>query len=162
MPAPAAGVGGAIFGALAIGLPPIINFASDHLKRKVVGPCLRGEKRICLAITEPYGGSDVANIRTTAVKDPTGKYYIVNGEKKFITGGVFSDFFTVAVRTGGAGNGGVSVLLVERGPGVTAKVMDTMGWWASGTTYLTFEDVRVPVENLVGAEGEGFKYIMCD
>lgn len=149
-----------LVGGLGIGLPPVMHFGSDFLKKKVVPGCLSGEKFICLAITEPYAGSDVAAIRTTAVKDPTGKFYIVNGEKKWITNGVFADFFTVAVRTGGPGADGISLLLVERGPGIRTKQMDCMGVWSSGTTYITFEDVMVPVENLIGKENSGFKYIM--
>ncbi len=122
---------------------------------------MRGEKTICLAITEPYAGSDVAGLRTEAKKTADGKHYILNGEKKWITNGIFSDFFTVAVRTGGPGMGGVSLLLVERNmPGVTTRQMKCTGVWPSGTTYITFEDVKVPVENLVGKENEGFKYIM--
>jgi len=85
----------------------------------------------------------------------------VNGEKKWITNGVFADYFTVAVRTGGAGMGGISLLLIERTmPGVTTRQMLCSGVWPSGTTYITFEDVKVPVENLIGKENEGFKYIM--
>lgn len=131
------------------------------MQDKVTRPCLTGEKVICLAITEPYGGSDVANLRTEAKKTPCGKYYIVNGEKKWITNGVFADFFTVAVRTGGPGQGGISLLLLERGmPGITTRQMKCSGVWPSGTTYITFEDVKVPVENLIGEENQGFKYIM--
>jgi alkylation response protein AidB-like acyl-CoA dehydrogenase len=90
------------------------------------------------------------------VKDPTGKFYVVNGEKKWITNGVFCDFFTVAVRTGGEGAGGISLLLLERGmKGLETKQMKCMGVWPSGTTYITMEDVHVPVENLIGAENQG-------
>jgi hypothetical protein len=85
----------------------------------------------------------------------------LNGEKKWITNGIFADYFTVACRTGGPGAGGISLLLVERGPGVTTKQMNCMGVWSSGTTYITFEDVLVPCENIIGQENEGFKYIMC-
>lgn len=156
--------GGAIWGiieGLAIGLPPLLHFGSPALKQKVAGPCMRGEKKICLCITEPYAGSDVAGIRTEAKKSPCGKYYIVNGEKKWITTGVYADYFTVAVRTGGAGMGGISMLLLDRSmPGITTKPMKCGGVWASGTTYITFEDVKVPVENLIGKENEGFKYVM--
>lgn len=134
--------------------------SSRSPRAQVCGPCLAGEKFICLAITEPYAGSDVAAIRSTAIKDPTGKFYVLNGEKKWITNGVFADYFTVAVRTGGPGAEGISLLLVERGPGVSTKQMDCMGVWSSGTTYITFEDVMVPVENLIGEENNGFKYIM--
>jgi len=149
-----------LFAGLSIGLPPILHFGTPEQQEKVCGPCLRGDKVICLAITEPYAGSDVANLKCTATKTPDGKHYIVNGEKKWITNGVFADFFTVAVRTGGPGMGGVSLLLVERGPGVTTKQMKCSGVWPSGTTYITFEDVKVPVENLIGKENQGFKYIM--
>jgi len=154
------GVVWALFGGLAIGLPPIINFASPYLQDKVIGPCVRGEKVICLAITEPYAGSDVANLQCSAKKSACGKFYIVNGEKKWITNGVFADFFTVAVRTGGPGMGGISLLLIERSAGVTTKQMLCSGVWPSGTTYVSFEDVKVPVENLIGKENEGFKYVM--
>ena len=124
------------------------------MRERVAGPCLRGEKIICLAITEPYAGSDVAGLRTEARKTPDGKHYIVNGEKKWITNGVFADFFTVAVRTGGPGAKGVSLLLLERGmPGITTRQMNCSGVWPSGTTYITFEDVMVPVENLIGQVG---------
>jgi alkylation response protein AidB-like acyl-CoA dehydrogenase/predicted heme/steroid binding protein len=149
-----------ISGGLSIGLPPVLHFGSEELKQEVVVPCLSGEKTCCLAITEPWGGSDVANLVTTAVKSECGEYYIVNGEKKWITNGVSADYFTTAVRTGGPGMGGVSLLLIERGPGVTTKQMNCMGVWASGTTYITFEDVKVPVKNLIGKENRGFRYIM--
>lgn len=145
---------------LCIGLPPILKFGSEYLQEKVCKATLRGEKIIVLAITEPYAGSDVANLQTVAKKSDCGKYYIVNGEKKWITNGIWADYFTVAVRTGGPGMGGISLLLIERGPGVTTKQMQCQGVWASGTTYVTFEDVKVPVENLIGKENEGFKYIM--
>lgn len=151
----------AIFGGLSIGLPPILNFGSQHLKDKVARDCLQGKKIICLAITEPYAGSDVANIRTTAQLSEDKEYYIVNGEKKWITNGVFADYFTVAVRTGGEGMGGISLLLLEKGmEGITTRQMKCSGVWPSGTTYITFEDVKVPKCNLIGKENQGFKYIM--
>ncbi|KAI9094554.1 acyl-CoA dehydrogenase/oxidase [Phlyctochytrium arcticum] len=150
-----------LIGGLGIGLPPVMNFGSDYLKKKVVKDCLAGRKNICLAITEPAAGSDVANLTTIAKKSADGKHYILNGEKKWITNGIFADYFTVAARTGGEGMGGVSLLLVEKTmPGVTTRHMPCMGVWASGTTYITFEDVKVPVENLIGKENKGFKYIM--
>lgn len=158
------GSGGILWGLFAgvhIGLPPIMHFASQELKDKVCGPVLTTKKKICLCITEPSGGSDVANLLTEAVKTPDGKHYIVNGEKKWITGGVFADFFTVAVRTGGPGMAGVSLLLLERGmPGLTTRQMKCSGVWSSGTAFITFEDVKVPVENLIGEENMGFRYIM--
>lgn len=155
-----AGVLWGVFAGMQIGLPPIMNFGSDYLREKYAKAIYSGEKTICLAITEPYAGSDVANIQTTAKKSDDGKYYILNGEKKWITNGVFADYFTVAVRTGGEGMSGISLLLVERGPGVTTRLMNCSGVWSSGTTYITFEDVKVPVENLIGEENHGFKYIV--
>ncbi|ORX81672.1 acyl-CoA dehydrogenase NM domain-like protein [Basidiobolus meristosporus CBS 931.73] len=150
-----------IMGGLGIGLPPILNFASDELKRRVAPGCLAGEKFICLAITEPYAGSDVASIRCEAKLSDDGEHYIVNGEKKWITNGVWADYFTVAVRTGGEGMGGVSLLLIERSmPGVTTRQMLCSGVWSSGTSYITFEDVKVPKSHLIGKENKGFKYIM--
>ena len=158
------GSGGVLWGLLEgihIGLPPVLNFGSEDLRRRVGAPCLRGEGIICLAITEPYAGSDVANIRCEAKLDPSGKFYSVTGEKKWITNGIWADYFTVAVRTGGPGMGVISLLVIERSmPGVDCRRMDCMGVWASGTTFITFEDVKVPVENLIGNENEGFKYIM--
>mmetsp|Transcript_10785 Transcript_10785/g.15000 ORF Transcript_10785/g.15000 Transcript_10785/m.15000 type:complete len:522 (+) Transcript_10785:178-1743(+) len=156
------GSGGVLWGlfeGIQIGLPPIINFGTKYLKDRVVGPCLSGQKLICLCISEPWAGSDVANLRTTARKE--GDFYIVNGAKKWITNGIFSDFFTVAVRTGGKGMGGLSLLLLEKGmPGLSCRHMKCSGVWPSGTTYVTLEDVKVPASNLIGKEGEGFKMIM--
>lgn len=150
----------ALVGGLGIGLPPIALFGSDHLKRKVIPDVLAGKKFICLAITEPSGGSDVANLVTEA-RD-CGDHYVLNGEKKWITNGVFADYFTVACRTGGPGFEGISFLLVERSmPGVTTRQMNCSGVWPSGTAYVTFEDVKVPKENLIGEENEGFRYIVA-
>ncbi|KAJ3289504.1 hypothetical protein HDU76_007521, partial [Blyttiomyces sp. JEL0837] len=150
-----------LIGGLGIGLPPVMHFGSEELKARIVPDCLAGRKNICLAVTEPYAGSDVANLRTEAKKTPDGKHFIINGEKKWITNGVFADYFTVACRTGGPGMNGLSLILVERTmPGVTTRHMPCSGVWASGTTYITFEDVKVPVENLIGKENKGFKAIM--
>jgi len=123
---------------------------------------LAGEKTICLAISEPFAGSDVANIKATAVKTPDGKHYIVNGVKKWITNGTYCDYFTTAVRTGAAGVGGVSLLLIERGPGLETELIPTSYGGAAGTAYITMEDVKVPVENLLGEEHQGFKCIMAN
>lgn len=103
-----------VLGGMSIGLPPVINFGSKFIKDKIVGPCLKGEKLICLAITEPWAGSDVANIQTTAKLSADGKHYIVNGLKKWITNGIFCDYFTTAVRTGKDGMGGLSLLVIEK------------------------------------------------
>jgi alkylation response protein AidB-like acyl-CoA dehydrogenase len=137
-----------------IALPPILSVGSDYLKNKVARDCISGKKIIALAITEPSAGSDVANIQTTARKE--GDFYIVNGEKKFITSGMKADFFTVAVRTGGPGMGGISLLLLEKGmPGITCRKLKTQGWSSSNTAYITFDDVKVPAANLIGEENAG-------
>ena len=108
-------------------------------------------------------GSDVANINCEAKLTPDGKHYIVNGEKKWITNGIWSEYFTTAVRTGGPGMEGISVLLIERSHGgVSTRKMDCQGVWSSGTTYITFEDTKVPVENLIGKKNQGFKVIMTN
>ncbi|KAG0167792.1 hypothetical protein DFQ28_002891 [Apophysomyces sp. BC1034] len=149
----------ALMGGLGIGLPPVMNFGSEEMKKKVVPACLSGDKFIALAITEPSAGSDVANLKTTA-KD-MGDHWVLNGEKKWITQGAYADYYTVACRTGSNGMSGVSLLLVERSmPGVNARQMDVMGMWGSGTSYITFEDVKVPKANLIGNLNQGFKYIM--
>lgn len=146
---------------MVIGLPPVVNFGADWMKEKVASEVLLGKKRICLAISEPYAGSDVANITTTATKMPDGSY-VVNGEKKWITGGDQADYFTTAVRTGGEGMGGISLLLIERSEGVETKRIKTSYSSAAGTAYITFENVRVPAKNLIGMENAGFFLIMAN
>ncbi len=144
-----------------IGAPPIAKLGSERLKARVLPAILAGEKISALAITEPSGGSDVANLRTTARRD--GDDYVVRGEKTFITSGMRADYFTVAVRTGGPGMGGISLLLVERDrPGFTRTPLKKMGWWASDTATLHFDDCRVPVDNLIGTENAGFIGIMMN
>ncbi|MCB1533497.1 MAG: acyl-CoA dehydrogenase family protein [Rhodoblastus sp.] len=144
-----------------IGSPPILAVGPDAMKKRVLPQVLSGEKISALAITEPSGGSDVAQLKTTAKR--VGDHYIVNGSKMFITSGVRADFYTVAVRTGGPGAGGVSLLLIERGmEGFTQQPLRKMGWWASDTAQLFFDDVKVPVENLIGEENKGFKYVMLN
>ena len=155
-----AGSGGLVWnllGGFGIGCPPVAKFGKKSLVDRILPEILNGNKRICLAITEPDAGSDVANLTCEAKLSEDGKHYIVNGEKKWITNGIWSDYFTTAVRTGGPGAGGVSALLIERTEGVSTRRMDCQGVWASGTTYITFEDVKVPVENLLGKENQGFK-----
>ena len=142
-----------------IGSPPIARAAQPEIKARVLPEVLSGKKISALAITEPGGGSDVANLRTRARRD--GDHYVVSGEKTFITSGIRADYLTVAVRTGGEGASGVSLLLIEGStPGLTRTKLKKMGWWASDTATLHFEDCRVPVKNLIGAEGQGFKLIM--
>ncbi|OCL00711.1 acyl-CoA dehydrogenase NM domain-like protein [Cenococcum geophilum 1.58] len=161
-----AGSGGLVWnliGGFSIGCPPLVKFGKKELVKRIVPDIFKGEKRICLAITEPDAGSDVANLTCEAKLSEDGKHYIVNGEKKWITNGIWCDYFTTAVRTGGPGMNGVSVLLIERSAGgVSTRKMDCQGVWSSGTTYITFEDVKVPVENLIGKENQGFKVIMTN
>jgi acyl-CoA dehydrogenase len=156
-----AGAGGvsASLNSHSIGAPPIASAGSAELKARVLPEILRGEKISALAITEPGGGSDVAGLRTTARRD--GDAYIVNGEKTFITSGMRADYITTAVRTGGPGAGGVSLLVIEGDtPGLSRTPLKKMGWWASDTATLHFDDCRVPAGNLLGDEGAGFKIIM--
>lgn len=144
-----------------IGLPPVLAIGSEELKRRVAPQVLAGEKIHALGITEPSGGSDVANLKTRAVRD--GDHYIVNGSKMFITGGMRADYYTVAVRTGGDGAKGISLLLLERDmPGFTRTPLKKQGWLSSDTAALYFDDVRVPVSNLIGQENQGFIGIMLN
>ncbi|KQO36827.1 acyl-CoA dehydrogenase [Aeromicrobium sp. Leaf245] len=143
-----------------IAVPHIIDAGDPALIDAYVRPTLAGEKIGSLGVTEPSGGSDVANIRTRAVRD--GDHYVVNGAKTFITSGVRADFVTTAVRTGGEGHAGISLLVIDKDtPGFTvSKSLRKMGWHCSDTAELAFEDVRVPVENLVGEENGGFYLVM--
>jgi len=142
-----------------IGAPPIVAGGSEELKARLLPAILSGEKISALAITEPSGGSDVANLSTRAVRD--GDHYIVNGSKTFITSGMRADLITVAVRTGGVGAGGVSALLVEGDtPGLARTPLKKMGWWCSDTAQLHFENCRIPAANLLGRENGGFEIIM--
>jgi acyl-CoA dehydrogenase len=149
-------------GSHGIALPPIVKFGTEAQKARYVRPTLTGEKVSALGITEPGGGSDVAAVQTKAVRD--GDRYIVNGAKTFITSGTRADFITTAVRTGGEGHGGISMLIIDSDtPGfrVASKLKKT-GWWASDTAELAFEDCCVPAENLIGQEGAGFLMIMTN
>ena len=144
-----------------IGAPPIAAVGSVELKQRVLPAILAGEKISALAITEPGGGSDVASLSTRALRE--GPEFVVNGEKTFITSGVRADYYTVAVRTGGAGAAGVSLLLIERDrPGFSRTPLKKMGWWCSDTATLHFDDVRVPASNLIGEENAGFRAIMLN
>jgi acyl-CoA dehydrogenase len=146
-----------------IALPHIAASGNADLVDRFVRPTLAGDTIGSLAITEPGGGSDVARITTRAelVRGSDGDHYVVNGAKTFITSGVRADFVTTAVRTGGPGHGGISLLVVEKGtPGFTvSRSLRKMGWHCSDTAELSFVDARVPAANLVGAEGSGFGQI---
>ena len=150
-----------------IGLPPVLYFGPKELKKRIVPQVLAGTKRICLAVTEPGAGSDVANIQTTARLNKEGTHYVVNGIKKWITGGYVADYYTTAVRTGGPGHKGVSLLLIEnpKSPedgSITKHKIKTSYSGAAGTALIVFENVLVPRENLLGQEGQGFKLIMAN
>ncbi|MCP4872348.1 MAG: acyl-CoA dehydrogenase [Proteobacteria bacterium] len=145
-----------------IASPPIIVLGTDEQKRRWIEPVIAGDKVAALAITEPGAGSDVAGISTKAVRD--GDHYVVSGSKTFITSGCRADFITTAVRTGGAAHGGISMLVIESDmPGYSvSKKLKKTGWWATDTAELTFDEVRVPVANLIGEENQGFAAIMVN
>jgi acyl-CoA dehydrogenase len=144
-----------------IALPPIAKFGTEEQKERYLAPGLRAELIAALAITEPGAGSDVAGIRTQARRVDGG--YVVNGAKTFITGGVRADILVTAVRTTAeGGHHGISFLIVERGPGVTSSALRKLGWHASDTAEIAFDDVFVPEQNLLGGENEGFYLIMAN
>uniref|UniRef100_A0A7S3PPD1 Cytochrome b5 heme-binding domain-containing protein n=1 Tax=Aplanochytrium stocchinoi TaxID=215587 RepID=A0A7S3PPD1_9STRA len=161
------GVRNGLSGGMAISMPAIAQFWQHPRKDSVVEQIILGQKRSCLAISEPHAGSDVAKIVTVAKKSKCGKYYIVNGIKKWITAGMNADFFSVAVRTGGEGAGGISFLLVDKNDPKTAEGIDvkhikTSDAKAAATAWVYFDDCYVPVENLMGEENAGFKLIMAN
>ncbi|OAP55003.1 hypothetical protein AYL99_10703 [Fonsecaea erecta] len=144
-----------------IGAPPLINFGSEEQKAKFLPDVITGKSRFCLGVTEPDAGSDVAGITTTAER--RGDVFLVNGAKKWITNAIFADYCTAAVRTGGPGRGGVSALIIPlKSPGVKCSKIENSGVNASGSTYIEFDDVQVPVSNLLGAENRGFDIIMSN
>jgi len=140
-------------------LPPVLNCGSEFLKQKVAHDVIVGDKTICLAISEPGAGSDVANIQTSAVRE--GNHYVINGAKKWITGGLWGDYFTMACRTGGPGMLGISFLLVDRDtPGINIRQMKTQAGGVHNTSFITLEDARVPVDHLIGEENKGFMVLV--
>ncbi|KAI1211662.1 acyl-CoA dehydrogenase NM domain-like protein [Annulohypoxylon truncatum] len=144
---------------MVIGLPCVMNYMKDQKRKKaIMDEVFSGKKYMCLAITEAFAGSDVAGLRTTATKTPDGKHYIVNGTKKWITNGVFCDYFITGVKT----DKGLSVLIIERGEGVETKPIKTSYSPAAGTAYITFDNVKVPVENLLGEENKGIYVILSN
>jgi len=146
------GSGGIVWGLIGgfgIGIGPLIHSGTDEMRERVAKPVIRGDKKICLAISEAQAGSDVANLTSTAVEE--GDCYVVTGNKKWITGGLFADYAVVAARTGGAGMGGLSLILVEtKSQGFSARAMDCMGVKGSGTAFIELDDVKVPKANLIG------------
>jgi len=144
-----------------IALPPIWRFGTEEQKQRYLVPGIRGERIAALAITEPDAGSDVAAIRTHARRADGG--YVVNGAKTFITGGVRADILVTAVKTtADGGHHGLSFLIIERGPGVSSSPLEKLGWHASDTAHITFDDVFVPEENRLGQENAGFYLIMAN
>ncbi|TAJ53614.1 MAG: acyl-CoA dehydrogenase [Nevskiaceae bacterium] len=158
-----AGSGGLIASLMSHGIatPPICHAGSAEQIARFAAPVLAGEKIGALAITEPSGGSDVAALKTRAVRD--GEHYVVNGSKTFITSGMRADYITCAVRTGGEGMGGISLLVIEANTaGFSRSPLQKMGWWASDTASLYFQDCRVSVANRIGPENMGFMAIMMN
>ena len=144
-----------------IGLPPVVEHAHAALQQRIVPAVLAGDAIAALAITEPGGGSDVARLRTTARLESG--YWVIDGEKTFITSGLRADWLTVAVRTGGPGAGGISLIAVPgASPGLQRTELDKMGWWCSDTAHLRFDGVRVPADHLIGPENAGFRMIMAN
>ena len=138
-----------------------VNVEGSHeIKEKYLTPSITGDKIGCLCISEPFGGSDVAGMRTTAIKD--GDEYIINGSKTFITNGVYSDYLVVSAKTDPSmGHKGISIIIMDRNtPGISATKLDKLGWRASDTAEIAFDNVRIPVSNLMGEEGKGFGYLM--
>ncbi|MDF2851285.1 MULTISPECIES: acyl-CoA dehydrogenase family protein [Sphingobacterium] len=140
--------------------PYLLKYGSEDLKARYLKPVIAGDMISAVAITEPGAGSDVKQIKTTAVRD--GDFYIVNGSKTFITNGYYGDFFITAVKTApDQGTKGISLLIIDRNAsGVTSSKINKLGWHASDTAELGFNNVRVPISHLVGIAGEGFRYLM--
>lgn len=157
------GVGIALGGASVIGAPPIVHHGTEEQKRRWLPGLFSRETSFCLGVTEPTGGSDVASLRTTAERSADGASYRVNGVKKWITGAPWATHMTTAVRTGGSGAAGVSVLVVPlSSPGVTVRRIRNSGQNAGGASFVELEDVDVPAFNLVGREGAGFPIVMSN
>eukprot|EP00656_Telonema_subtile_P006090 TRINITY_DN12797_c0_g1_i2.p1 TRINITY_DN12797_c0_g1~~TRINITY_DN12797_c0_g1_i2.p1 ORF type:complete len:546 (+),score=132.18 TRINITY_DN12797_c0_g1_i2:186-1823(+) len=161
------GVRNGLAGGMAISLPAVAQFCHLPEKDAIVESILLGEKRSCLAISEPQAGSDVARIVTVAKRSKCGKYFILNGIKKWITAGMNADYFSVAIRTGGAGAKGISFILVDKnhpksGPGIDVKHVKTSDSKAAATAWVYFDDCYVPVENVMGEENKGFRCIMAN
>lgn len=132
----------------------------ERIKQDYLAPSIAGDKIGALCITEPFGGSDVAGMKTTAVKK--GDVYVINGSKTFITNGIYADYYVVAAKTSPElGNKGISIFLVDTNlKGVSSSKLDKLGWRASDTAEIAFDNVEIPIANLMGEEGKGFPYIM--
>lgn len=155
------GSGGVSAGVISsyISMPVVLHHGTEQQRQEVLPQVLSGQKIAALAVTEPSGGSDVAGLRTTAVRK--GDTWVINGEKTFITSGMRADWLTVAARTGGPGRGGISVFLVPGdAPGLSRTPLKKMGWWSSDTATLYFDDCTIDEGNLLGEENDGWKAIM--
>jgi alkylation response protein AidB-like acyl-CoA dehydrogenase len=140
--------------------PYIFKYGSDFQKEKYVKPAVAGDQICSIAISEPGAGSDVANIQTKAIRN--GDHYVVNGSKTFITNGVYADYYVVAAKTSPElGNKGISIFLLDANtPGISATKLDKLGWRASDTAEIAFDNVTIPADNLMGEPNNGFPYIM--
>ena len=154
------GFAAAIWAHVYLAMTHLNKEGDERIKNKYLGPSILGDKIGCLCVTEPFGGSDVAGMRTTALRE--GDSYTINGSKTFITNGVCSDYLVVAAKTDSSSkHEGMSIFIVDRkSQGVSATKLDKLGWKASDTGEIAFDNVKVPVENLLGDEGKGFPYIM--
>ncbi|KAI8810157.1 acyl-CoA dehydrogenase/oxidase [Cladochytrium replicatum] len=155
---------GVMFGGNPYALPLLMKYGTQKMKDEIVPALFNGTETAALAISEPHAGSDVAQLQTRAVLSADGKHFVLNGEKKWITGGVWADWFMVACRTDDTrpGSAGISVLAVRRGPGLTTRPIETQSGVISGTAYVTFDNMIVPAENLVGKLNGGFKLLMAN
>ena len=154
------GFAAAIWAHVYLAMTHLNKEGDERIKNKYLGPSILGDKIGCLCVTEPFGGSDVAGMKTTAHRE--GDFYTINGSKTFITNGVCSDYLVVAAKTDSSSkHEGMSIFIVDReSQGVSATKLDKLGWKASDTGEIAFDNVKVPVENLLGDEGKGFPYIM--
>jgi len=154
------GFAAAIWAHVYLAMTHLNKEGDQSIKEKYLAPSITGDKIGALCITEPFGGSDVSGMRTTAVKQ--GDTYVINGSKTFITNGVYSDYLIVAAKTAPElGNKGISIFVIDReSPGVSATKLDKLGWRASDTGEIAFDNVVIPASNLMGEEGKGFAYIM--
>ncbi|KAF2267255.1 acyl-CoA dehydrogenase NM domain-like protein [Lojkania enalia] len=157
------GVMTALAGGSVIGVPPIVAHGTEEQKRRWLPGLFNWSTSFCLGVTEPTGGSDVASLQTTATKTPSGTHYLVSGHKKWITGAPLATHMTTAVRTGGPGSQGLSVLVIPlSSPGVHIRTIPNSGQKAGGASFIELDDVLVPVDNLIGPENGGFKIIMTN
>jgi alkylation response protein AidB-like acyl-CoA dehydrogenase len=157
------GLSDGLMGGNAIGLPVIFKFGTPDLIQRIAMPVIRGEKRICLCVSEPYAGSDVSRLMTHAKLNAEGTHWVVNGVKKWITGGFFSDYFTILAQTVDAnGKPGMTMLVAERDDTINIKPIKTSYSAAAGTSYIEFVDTKVPVANVVGKAHIGFMYAMAN